>query len=102
MSVNWVITLRRRYDDPTSPAHAGRTPAAKLLRWNHSIVPPPRRRIRRTFSSLLRSTGSGGDSPLPTVPDSRHPMAILLYQIKGMTLDEDKNLLQVQAGSEVG
>jgi hypothetical protein len=29
-------------------------------------------------------------------------MAILLYQIKGMTLDEDKNLLQVQAGSEVG
>jgi hypothetical protein len=30
-SIKWVITLRRRYDDPTSTAHAGRTPAAKLL-----------------------------------------------------------------------
>ena len=48
-SVNWVITLRRRYDDPTSPAHAGRAPAAQLLRWNHSIVPPARRRIRQHF-----------------------------------------------------
>src|SRR5215469_16643343 len=30
-SVNWVITLRRRYDDPTSPAHAGRAPGSKII-----------------------------------------------------------------------
>ena len=43
--VNWGITLRRRCDDPTSPAHAGRAPAAKLLRWKRSIVSPTRRPI---------------------------------------------------------
>src|SRR5215469_178024 len=65
-SVNWV-TLRRRYDDPTSPAHAGRAPAAQLLHWNHSIVPPARSRICPALSSLAGSARSRGDSALPAV-----------------------------------
>src|SRR5215471_4891208 len=69
-SIKWVITLRRRYDDPTSAAHAARAPTAKLLRWNHSIVPPTRRRIRPTFSPLARSTRSRTDSSVSTVSDS--------------------------------
>src|ERR1700736_1948735 len=79
-SINWVITLRRRYDDPTSTAHAGRAPAAKLLRWNHSIVPPARRRIRPTFSSLARSTRSRGYSSVPTVPDSGKKAGVVKLQ----------------------
>src|SRR6266478_6688436 len=79
-SINWVITLRRRYDDPTSTTHAGRAQAAKLLRWNHSIVPPARRRIRPTFSSLARSARSRGYSSVPTVPDSGKKAGVVKLQ----------------------
>src|SRR5882762_6692114 len=79
-SINWVITLRRRYDDPTSTTHARRAPAAKLLRWNHSIVPPARRRIRPTFSSPARSARSRGYSSVPTVPDSGKKAGVVKLQ----------------------